>query len=207
MVFGIDVSDWQGTIDWAAVFGDTDPIISFVYSKATDGARFAADSFDRNHDIVRVRGHHFGAYHFFRFEDDPNEQAANFINTSLNRGRGGDLIPMVDVETGAANSDSLSTFLSVVQGAFKVPRILVYTDAGYWDGTSLGSGFSGHPLWAANFVHEGNEPSGAPYLPQTGGWTDWTVWQYDNQGVVPGIGNTDLDCCRDLSALLRPGVN
>jgi lysozyme len=207
MYYGVDVSDWQGPINWKAVTQDTNPKISFAYAKATDGVGFVSTTFADNHDACGELGLPFGAYHFFRFEDDPNAQADYFISVTMAAGRSGLLIPMVDVETGTASTATLETFVQRVQTAFKIPYVLIYTDSGYWDGSGLGDGFAGHPLWIANFVHSGNDPEGSPALPTTGGWKAWTVWQYDNEGEVAGIGNTDLDQAPSIDALRRPVVH
>jgi|HubBroStandDraft_5_1064220.scaffolds.fasta_scaffold18709_5 lysozyme len=204
MYYGVDVSDWQGPINWNVVKQNTHPPISFAYGKATDGASFLQDTFAHNHDQCGEIGLPFGAYHFFRFEDDPAEQAANFCNATLGAGRGGVLLPMVDVEIGNGSSGILASYLGIVQQSFKVPFVLIYTDSNWWDTSELGNGFSGHPLWIANFI--GNDPTGEPAMPETGGWKQWSIWQYDNQGTVAGIGNTDLDCTPSLDALRRPGV-
>ena len=204
---GIDVSDWQGVIDWDAVSKSAYPKISFVYCKATDGSRGDQQFFAQNHDECRARDLPFGAYHFFRFDEDAHAQARNFIAATLSAGRGGTLIPMVDVEVGTASATALSDFLTDVQAAFKVPFVLIYTDSGFWDGSGLADGFSGHPLWIANFVHDGNDPEGSPTLPSSGGWVRPVIWQYDNEGHVPGIGNTDLDVLLDsMATITRPGL-
>lgn len=204
MVYGLDVSDWQGYVTWNSVLTNVTPKISFAYAKATDGITGAQATFQHNHDACDELNIPFGAYHFFESYDDPIVQARSFIRMTLDSGRGGQLIPMVDVESGLPTASDLLRFCHEVELAFRVPFILIYTDSEFWDNAHLNDALSEYPLWITNFVRSG--PGTAAALPATGGWKDWTVWQYDNEGQVAGIGNTDIDQCRDLAVIRRPGL-
>jgi lysozyme len=77
-VKGVDVSHYQGEIDWLALRKSG---VRFAYIKATEGAslrdpRFA-ENWQRSHDAGIARG----AYHYFLLCKSGAEQAANFIAT------------------------------------------------------------------------------------------------------------------------------
>lgn len=77
MVRGIDVSDYQGTVNWPAVARAG---IEFAVTKATEGGTFVADSFTRNWSGIRSAGLVRGAYHFYRPRTDALAQANLFLN-------------------------------------------------------------------------------------------------------------------------------
>jgi lysozyme len=186
MLKGIDISSYQGDVDFAAVKSSGD--VSFIYAKATEGALFVDDHFERYHDGCKAAGIPFGAYHFLRFDLDPAMQAAHFAATI--NGRSGELAPMIDVEqsNGATElSVRLSAFLAALKPLIAVQPI-IYTSYGFWNGEMQGTdGFSGHRLWVAEY---NNDP--APTLPN--GWKSWVIWQHSSAGAIPGIaGNVDLD--------------
>jgi hypothetical protein len=63
---------------------------------------------------------------------------------------------------------------------------IIYTTADWWQECTGSTGkFPHDPLWLAAFGGT------APTVPSP--WQNWTFWQYDNAGSVPGIGHTDLD--------------
>lgn len=188
---GIDISEYQGEIDFAAV--QASGKVQFVYAKATEGLRTNDACFVRNHDECKRTSIPFGAYHFFHFGEDPESQASHFLQAI--EGYRGQLLPMVDVEGGgqdrvtdlAALTHALAAFNAKVEAAIGKP-IVIYTDYGDWNGFMQGTdAFSGHPLWIAEYNSDA-----APTLP--GGWSDWKIWQYSSSGSIPGIsGNVDCD--------------
>lgn len=186
MLKGIDISSYQGDVDFAKMRASG--AVSFVYAKATEGTAFADDHFQRYHDECKAAGIPFGAYHFLRFDQDPAFQAAWFA-AQIN-GRSGVLAPMVDVEQ-ANNSgglaDKLARFLTVLKEHIDTQPI-IYTGWNFWNTAMEGSdGFSGHRLWVAAYNNDD-----APPIPT--GWKDWTLWQHSSTGRVPGIvGDVDMD--------------
>jgi lysozyme len=187
---GIDVSTYQGDIDWAAVKASGKA--GFAYAKATEGTAFTDDRFAHNYATMKLRNVPRGAYHFFRFAADPVAQADHFLNAvPLERG---DLLPMVDVEVSDGVSDigamvqSLAAFLQRVEGRLGGKRMVIYTGYAFWGAAMGGSdAFSGHPLWIAEY-----NDGAAPALPN--GWNAWAIWQYSDAGSIPGIGgNVDMD--------------
>jgi lysozyme len=197
---GLDVSHFQGTVDWPQV---AQAGYAFAFIKATDGITFVDPMFAENWAAAKAAGLLRGAYHFFEADDDPQQQAANYLKTvSLGPG---DLPPVLDVESSSTSSevptatiiDSIAAWLqAVAQATGRTP--ILYTNRTYWD--SLGTEqFSGYPLWLAEYGVT------SPTLPQ--GWTNWAFWQFSQSGEISGIATSvDLNLfqgsLQDLQRLL-----
>lgn len=181
---GIDVSHWQGTIDWSAVAADG---VEFAFVKATEGGDYTNPRFAENWAGARRAGVVRGAYHFFRPRTDAAAQAAHFLRTV--RLAPGDLPPVLDVEvTDGRSAESIAagvlTWLQEVERATG-RRPVVYTRASFWT-AQMGGGLGPYPLWVAHYGVS------APSIPA--GWSGWTFWQHSDAGRVDGIsGAVDLN--------------
>ena len=92
-VRGVDVSHWQGEIDWNVLSAQE---IDFAFIKATEGSSFVDERFHENWMQARETGLRTGAYHFFSFDSAGSTQAENFIaNVQAFEGM---LPPVIDVE-------------------------------------------------------------------------------------------------------------
>ena len=191
MIKGIDISHWQGIIDW-----DKIPIeYKFVFMKASEGSgfidnKFSLNWFESKGELLR------GAYHFWRYAFDPDEQAQHFYDTVSSTGDLGELPPVVDIEDtrapkGGDISVKVNEMLTRTSELFgKKP--IVYTAKWYWNEWLASQAFGGYDLWVAHY-----RPTWLkPYLPA--GWADWQIWQHSSKGSVPGIGgNCDLNVAKD----------
>lgn len=180
---GIDVSHWQGRIDWARVADDG---IAFAYIKATEGGDYVDPQFVANWDGAARAGVLRGPYHFYRPQTDAAAQAQQFLRTV--GARAGDLPPVLDVEvtdgrSAAAIAAGVRTWLETVERATGV-RPILYTRAGFWN--PVGGGFGAYPLWVAHYG------VAQPAIPAD--WDRWAIWQHSDAGRVAGItGNVDLN--------------
>jgi lysozyme len=191
---GVDLSKWQGTVDFAKLRAAG---IRYVFVKVSQGATVADPDYARNIAGARAAGLYAGSYHFYSTDHDAQSQFAN-LSAHLDL-KPGDLPPVVDIEVLANNSlpdlpVQLRSFLDLIQGHYGVKPIV-------YSGLSFASaqlqGFGDHPLWLAEYT---NAP--APRLP--GGWTTWTFWQYSQSGRVDGVnGAVDLDRFNGDEAALR----
>ena len=77
-VRGVDVSAYQGEIDWDILASQG---IDFAYIKATEGSGYVDPQFAANWEHAASTGLRIGAYHFFSFETPGATQAENFCNT------------------------------------------------------------------------------------------------------------------------------
>jgi GH25 family lysozyme M1 (1,4-beta-N-acetylmuramidase) len=189
---GIDVSHWQGTIDWLKVAnaGKT-----FAIAKATEGIGFKDDKYARNKAGAQANGMKFGAYHFGRPKNDPIQEADWFVSQmDLERGM---LIPTLDIEvTDGKGPTAMTTwtkaFLARVYQRTGV-KAMIYTSPAFWRNNLNDSRWfadNGYKvLWVAHWGVT------SPSVPASNwGGKSWTFWQYTSSGTVPGIsGRVDLN--------------
>ncbi len=98
-VHGVDVSRWQGDIDWATL---RDQGANFAYIKATDGGDHLDPMFMSNWRQAKEAGLKRGAYHFFYWCRTAGEQADWFIRNVPKEA--GALPPVIDVEWNGESS-------------------------------------------------------------------------------------------------------
>ncbi len=186
---GLDVSHYQGTIDWATVARQG---FRFAFAKATEGTTWTDPEFAANWAGMQAAGLLRGAYHYYDPGSDPAGQADHFLATVWPNGgqlAPGDLPPVLDIEdmgsqTGVEIVQGIEAWLSRVRQATQCSPIL-YTNRTFWN--ELGSAqFGAYPLWIAEYG------VATPVLPA--GWQQWRLWQYSETGSVAGItGDVDLD--------------
>src|SRR6266511_113129 len=103
-VTGIDVSHYQGTIDWAYVAAQG---ARFSYAKATEVVSFTDDTFNANNSGAKANGLYAGAYHFARPDKSTGRaQADYFLDRAQFTNDGRTLPPMLDIEWPAVGSTS-----------------------------------------------------------------------------------------------------
>lgn len=198
-VEGIDVSHWQGAIDWNAVKSSGR---AFAFMKATEGTGYVDDTFKKNWAASKAAGLIRGAYHFHRTNADPVAQAEHFVST-VGQLEAGDFPLMLDVED-ANNPPSASAVTANVKACLehiqkltgRVP--IIYTGNWYWSGyMANAAGFDKYPLWIAAYPSSWPNASYCPTVP--GSWSKWVFWQYSSGGngvpAVPGVGQS---CDRNL---------
>lgn len=188
-VQGIDVSHWQGKINWQQVKADGR---EFAFIKATQGTARVDPRFYENAKGARGAGLLVGAYHFMDAitVQAAKQQAAHFAETMKKAGDVFELPPVMDYENNPGNLNKAT--INVIALAFlnEVERLtgcrpMIYTGNSFavnFD-TSLGA----YPLWIARYSNTRVPDDRAP-------WKRWTIWQFSDSGKVPGIsGNVDLN--------------
>ena len=197
---GVDVSNWQHTIDWTKVAGAG---YQFAFGKATEGTTYSDPTYPANRSGSEGAGLAFGAYHFARPAGKSQAaatasaiaQADYFVNVAAPVA--GELPPVLDLEvTGALGSSLLTTWtqswLDEVYARTGV-RPFVYTSPAFWNGNLANTtdiAASGYRLWVAHWTS-----ATAPWVPAFN-WdgAGWSFWQWTNRSTVPGIsGRTDAD--------------
>jgi len=192
---GIDVSHWQGAIDWSGVAYAGK---KFAIMKATEGQTYVDSKYAWNHAYARAYGLRVGAYHFANPSSTANDailEADWFVqNMDI---KAGDLNPALDLETSgglstAALQSWVSQWLNEVYAKVGM-RPMIYTSPAFWR-TYLADthwfadqGYT--VLWVAHwFVSQPSVPG------NNWGGHGWTFWQYSDCGSVLGIGGcVDLD--------------
>jgi GH25 family lysozyme M1 (1,4-beta-N-acetylmuramidase) len=182
---GVDVSVFQGTIDWTRVRTSG---VAFAFIRVSDGT-FQDTEFSANYSGAKTAGVTRSAYQYFEPADDPVVQA-NLLLQKIGTLEPGDLAPALDVEVTGSQSAAvivshIQTWITSIEKATgRVP--FIYTSSGFWNASVASGIFSGVPLWVANWGVS------CPNLPTA--WTNWSFWQYTDAGSVPGIPNVvDLD--------------
>ena len=183
---GIDVSKWQGTIDWAKVAASG---VKYGIARAANGVTVDA-TFATNWSQMKAHGVLRGAYQYFQPGKDPVAQA-NLMVATIGALGAGDLPAVIDVEQDnglppEAFAAEVAAWLSIVEEKTgKKP--MIYTGYYFWKDYVKGNGLGGYPLWIARYCG-----SCCPMIPSP--WNGWKFWQHSSTGSVPGIsGNVDLD--------------
>lgn len=197
-IAGIDVSMWQGAIDWEAV---KESGIEFVIIKGTEGTTYIDPAFVANWDGAKNAGLLVSAYHMLWPQLPATKQAEHFLNTMGERKA--DFPLALDVELlGVGNIGAVveEIALAVEASDGRVP--IIYTAQSIWN-THVGwaPGWHRFSLWVAGYA------TTAPAMPT--GWEGYgyTIWQHSQTGSVSGIqGNVDLNVfVGDRAALIALG--
>jgi len=152
--FGIDISHYQGKINWDEVTKVQDSFpISFVFIRATAGSVKQDRKFKTNWKKSKQKGFIRGAYHYYRPNENSILQANNFINTvKLQKG---DLPPVLDIEDvpriqSIANLKlGLRKWLNKVEKHYGMKPIIYSGESFYND--HLYKDFSDYTCWVANY--------------------------------------------------------
>ena len=207
---GIDVSKWQGNIDWPAVASTS---VRYVIMRATIGntaveAKYVDPRYEEYLAGASANGLVVGAYHranVGRAADDAVAEANFFVNNA--QIAAGDVLPVLDIEQthGLSITEMRDWVKAWVRRVFSRTGIrpMIYTSPNFWL-TNMGDTHwfadRGYPLWIADW--RGNP---APEVP-AGDWGGhgWTFWQWTSQGHVSGI-VPDVDRDRFNGATLARG--
>ena len=176
-VEGVDVSRWDGTVDWAAVRSAG---IAFAIARVSDGLAYPDSSFDANWAAIKAHGMVRGSYQYFEPAQDPIAQA-NLVLQRVGALGPGDLPPALDIETmggltSAAVAASMAQWIERIRFATG-RRPIVYTSPAFW--SALGNANVAADLWVANWAVT------CPSVP--GPFASWKLWQYSATGSVSGI--------------------
>lgn len=190
LVHGIDVSRWQGEIDW---FAARNSGVAFAFLKATEGGDYVDPTFQRNWVDAKRAGVPRAAYHFYYFCRPAKEQARWFIE---NVPRDAAAMPHVlDMEwnhhsktcrlrpDGKTVKKEAEKFLDILTRHYG-QRPIIYTTVDFFHETGIGE-IRNTNFWLRSVAgHPGQVYPGA----------DWAFWQYTGTGLVPGIeGKVDLN--------------
>ena len=194
---GIDVSHYQGEIDWEAMKAQG---VEFAYIKATEGSSHADECYASNMEQAQKAGIAAGAYHFFSFDSPAVTQAEHFI--AITGEHPGNLIPTIDIEFyGNKESDppeaegvrcELQTMLTLLEETYGCKPMIYTTQTVYYK--YIKGQFTEYPLWIRNV-----------YFPPV---QQWTLWQYTDQLRPDGIGGAesrvDGDVVADFERIRMP---
>ncbi|MBQ3601909.1 MAG: glycoside hydrolase family 25 [Lachnospiraceae bacterium] len=174
-VTGIDVSHYQGNIDWEEVEEDMD--ITFAFIKATEGSSHIDKKFKENWKEVQKTDIYVGAYHFFSFESTGKEQAEHFINTVEKVDNM--LPPVVDVEyyEGMKEKPSVNNLRAELDDMLECLekhygcKPIIYSTMSVYE-KYLDDYYNEYSIWMRNTYIR-------PFLFKN---RQWTFWQYSDKG-------------------------
>lgn len=182
---GVDVSVFQGSVDFGALRGAG---VQAVYIRASYGVG-GVDSYFRTHyENARAAGLHLGFYHYLTAVTEAEARAQADFFVSLLAGLDYDMRPALDFELdgfGSAQADAVcAAFLDEVEARTGILPAL-YCDSDDANGL-FGPSMARFPLWVAQWGVE------TPQVDRN--WTAWTGFQYTDQGLLPGVeGYVDRD--------------
>lgn len=179
-IHGIDVSYYQGKIDWQKVkaMKEDHVAVTFAFIKATEGLLNVDPYFQRNWHEAPKAGLKVGAYHFFRPKRSGLWQANLFLQT-VNIEKG-DLPPVVDIESldgvsPAQMRKELNAFIIQIEVKTKV-RPIIYSGLKFYQDHLMGY-YDSYPFWVAHY----HQPK--LKIPSS----DWKFWQHSDKARINGI--------------------
>ena len=190
-VHGIDVSKFQGDIDWNAVARSG---VKFAWIKATEGGDRADARFQANWDGAKAAGVAHGAYHFVYWCRAPMEEMAFFEqNAPVEEDA---LPPVLDVEATPTSPTchrhltrdgavaDMKVMLDEMERHYG-KRPIIYTTVDFYEAILSDGALMDYPIWVRSTKHNPAVKYGS---------RAWAFWQYQSDGQTPGInGNVDRD--------------
>ncbi|WP_353641007.1 GH25 family lysozyme [Mesorhizobium sp. WSM2239] len=189
-VHGVDVSRWQGEIDWPKLRSQG---ANFAYIKATDGGDHLDPMFRKNWRAAHEAGLRRGAYHFFYWCRTAGEQADWFIRNVPKVA--GALPPVIDVEWNGESKncrkrpprakvlEKMQVFMDKLEAHYG-QRPIIYTAPDFYR-DNLTDAFPNHPFWLRSVAAHPSK-----VYPDR----KWVFWQYSGSGLSHGVeGRIDLN--------------
>ena len=185
-VHGIDVSKYQGLIDWSRVQGSG---VQFAWIKATEGGDRVDDRFAANWEAARSAGIPRGAYHFVYWCRPWQEQMAFFEqNVPVDPDA---LPPVLDVELTPTSPTCKRTLYrdpTLVEMRSMLEEMerhygkkpVIYSTVDFYAGILAGGALNDYPIWVRSTKYH-------PSVKYAG--RRWHFWQYQSDGYIDGIRN------------------
>jgi lysozyme len=183
-IHGIDVSKFQGDIDWNAVANSG---VKFAWIKATEGGDNADERFQANWTGAKAAGVPRGAYHFVYWCRPPMEEMANFEQNAPVEGDA--LPPVLDVEATPTSRTchrhltqqdaiaEMKVMLDEMERHYG-KRPIIYTTVDFYQAILADGAFMDYPIWVRSTKYQ---PS-VKYGPRP-----WHFWQYQSDASIAGI--------------------
>lgn len=195
-VEGLDVSAWDGTVDWAGMRADGK---RFAWVKATEATSYTNPRFAAQYNGSYEQGLIRGAYHFAIPSSSSGAAQAEYFSDHGGgwSGDGKTLPGALDMEynpysggtcyglSKAAMTNWIKEFSDYYKSRWsKYP--IIYTSTSWWNQCVDSAAFGPtDPLWVARYTSSAGE------LPT--GWSHHTVWQYSADGYDHDRFNGSLD--------------
>ena len=175
---GIDVSKFQGNINWTKVAKDS--TIQFVYVRATEGTTIQDAYYKTNISKAKKAGLLVGSYHVYSSKTTAYQQMANMRKMIKKKEQ--DLAPVLDIEghhSGRLYMQRVDKLLELMESEYGVKPV-IYTSEKVYREHFAGKRYAKYHIFVAKY-------EGYPEV-------RFTLWQYSRTGRVRGIaGDVDLD--------------
>jgi lysozyme len=180
---GVDVSYYQGDIDWPTVHASG---VTFAYIKATEGGDYLDSKFQQNWVAAKAAGLQRGAYHFY-YLCRPVREQIDWFEQHVPRDPDA-LPPAIDMEWVPTSKNcqvkpsrakivaDLRLFLESLERHYR-KRPVIYATASFHHDVLEGA-FDEYPFWLRAI----DGPPGERY-----GFRPWNFWQYSARGTLPGV--------------------
>jgi lysozyme len=204
-VHGIDISRWQGDVDWEAAKNGG---VAFAWIKATEGGDHVDPRFVQNWVAARQAGVPRGAYHFYYF-CRPVEEQISWVKEIVPVDP--QALPIVlDMEWNGHSKTcriqperskilrDMQVFLDEMERHYG-KRPVIYSSVDFHRDRLVGA-FRNEQFWlrsVANYPNNIYEQR-----------DDWVFWQYTAEGRVPGVkGNVDRNVFFGSKSQFRDWLN
>lgn len=188
---GIDVSKYQGDVDWKAVANAGYKFAFLRAVSSNNNGLYVDPYFEKNYTGAKAAGLDVGAY-FFSYANNEAEQNAEieFLLKAL-EGKTFEYPIAYDIEDTKTftNAGSKAALTAIVKRGLDILDQkgyypILYTYSNYMSQYLDMSVLEPYDLWLANYTSSFN------------GEGQCDIWQYTSQGSVPGVnGNCDLNYC------------
>jgi GH25 family lysozyme M1 (1,4-beta-N-acetylmuramidase) len=198
---GIDVSNWQKTVDWKGLRSQGK---RFAYIKATEGTSYRSPRFSSQYNGSYAAGYIRGAYHYANPAGKSGRRQANyFVDHGGGWSRDNQTLPgMLDIEYGRTKmcyGRSKARMVRWITSFLKQYKkrtgrhAVIYTTRGWWEAcTGNSTKFAKtNPLFIARWQ---SSPGTLP-----GGWKRWAFWQYTDRPIDQDMFNGSLTELRALA--------
>ena len=176
---GIDISSWQGNVNFSAVKNSG---IDIVYIKSSEGTTYINPYFESSYSNAKANGLKVGFYHYVRARS--TQQAINEANffARVVSGKQVDCKLAMDFENfGNLSVNQINeiskAFLETLEKATNSQPI-IYSNV-FSTRTIFSTELTIYPLWIANY--------GVSVPGSNGKWNSWVGWQYTSTGTVDGV--------------------
>ena len=171
---GIDVSHYQGNIEWESVASD----FHFSFVKATEGTAYIDPKMAENLQGLAKTSMQYGVYHFYLPDKDALKQAQHFLNTT--RDFSFSLPPVLDIEVEPSGNkktfvQGIKTWINAIEASTGCPPIL-YTNKSFWN-DYLKEDFQNYPVWISDYTTHASSVANI----------SWEFWQFTDSGKAKGV--------------------
>lgn len=198
MLQGIDVSRWQGQIDWAQV-KKAGISCAILKCGGSDSGFYTDSTFERNYREAKAQGIKLGAYYFVGRDCISYEAGAADAKRmiSICAGKDFELPLFIDCEAQDKKykvgiTDAIIGFYDQMKSAGRSAGVYSSTISGFKERIE-DERIKHIPHWVAQYY------TSCTYK------GEWIIWQKSSKGSIPGIkGNVDLDEVKESAFGIQP---